>query len=429
MNGKVKNTLEGRAKGPAASALFSPSTIFLMVIIGVFSFSAFFVLSGFSDKFKSGNNGAAHVLSKSAIGYSGLLHLLKQNGHEVGISRASELSFEDDYSLRILSPTLGFYSEDLEDINFGTATLIILPKWNTRKDPKHKGWVRKRNTPYPDTYDTDAIELLLAPVIESIGIHRSKAATEKVSILPTLTFSNKAMHFYNFEKLQTIEIDNNKTLRPIIITNAGPLLVKVIDEGIYILSDPDFLNTHGLAKPDAPEFAHALLTMLQAETETSGFVFDLSLHGFSRSQNFIKLALTPPFLAATLCLLAMLMLIAWQAFMRFGAPIKSGREIALGKLSLIYNAANFIKLAGRDYKMAPDYAKLTKKLAAERLHIPSGLSDTELNERLDVYSRHTKTDTNWSALAGEAKPTNAASLMLAARKLYKWRGDITHERK
>ena len=426
MSGKVKNTLGGRQKSAGAAAVFNPRTIMLMIIIGVFSFSAYFVLAGFSDRFKSGDNGASHVLSKSAIGFSGLLHLLKQNSQDVDISRAAELSGTESYGLRILSPALGFVTDDLEDVNISSSTLIIMPKWVTQKHPKHKGWVRKRNTPYSDAFGKNSLSSLLGPVIEDVSIQRSAAETEKVTILPSIELGNeKDIHFYNFSKLQTISGDG---LRPIIVTSAGTLLAKVIDEDIYILADPDFLNTHGLAQPDMPEFALSLLTMLERDSGSSGFLFDLSLHGFSRSQNFIKLALTPPFLAATLCLLAMLILIAWQAFMRFGAPVKSGREIALGKLSLIYNAANFIKLAGREYKMAPDYMRLTRKLVADRMHIPSGLSEAEIIKRLDVYSRHAGSNISWAELEAETKtPRNATGLMQSARKLYQWRGEITHE--
>ena len=427
MSKPIRNTLEGRKQGGAVQAIFNPRTIILLVILGVFSFGSYFTLAGFSGDLKSGNNGGAHALSKSAIGYGGLLHLLKQNDNEVELSRAYVLRDEDRYQVRIISVTSGWFSKGLEEMVLDTPTLIILPKWRTRDHPKQKGWVQRVNTPFTDTIDLNRLSKLLTPIVENIEMKRSDAKSEKMSILASVNLgTDEDINFYNFERLQTI---GSGDIIPVIVSDKGTLIAKVPDTEIYILSDPDFLNTHGLALTDRAEFAMAIMQMIEEETGASGYVFDLSLHGFVRSQNLIKLALTPPFLAATLCLLAMGLLIAWQALSRFGDPVLSKRSIAMGKLSLIINAAGFIKLAGREFKMAADYAELTRKIALDRLHIGSILPEKDKIKRLNTYSQHADADTNWSELEAEkSRPANAAELMQNARKLFKWRGDITHER-
>lgn len=425
MNTPVKNTLEGRGQKAASVAVFNPRTIFLLIMLGVFSFSAYFVLAGFSDKFKTGNNGSAHVLSKSAIGFGGLMHLLQQENENISLSRTVELRREDRKYLRIVTLPQRAHETKLRDLKLNSPTLIILPKWNTKSDPKHKGWVTKRNNPSPDVVSKSRVDAQLNVLLDGAKMYRREIANEKISIYPrTGVVSGEKDHFYSFPKLQTITGDK---LLPIIISDYGPILSKLKDKDIYILSDPDFLNTHGVANPDRAEFALEVLNMLSEEQNTNGYVFDLTLHGFGSSQNFIKLALTPPFLSLSLCLLAVAFLIAWQAMVRFGAPIQTGRHIALGKLSLIYNAADFIKLAGRDYKMAPEYVKLTKRLAAESLHFPQGMSEEETTKRLDMYSRHAKTNISWSELEAKlSSATNAASLMQGAQKLYHWRGALPH---
>ena len=101
----------------------------------------------------------------------------------------------------------------------------------------------------------------------------------------------------------------------------------------------------------------------------------------------------------------------------------------MGKLSLILSAAGFIKLAGREYKMAEDYADLTRKIALDKLHIASALPEKDKTKRLDAYSKHADADSDWTSLNAEkTNPENANDLMNNARKLFKWRGDITHER-
>ncbi len=427
MNGPVKNILEGRTSKAGSGAIFNPRTLLFLIILGVFSFGAYFTLSGFSGDLKSGNNGGAHVLSKSAIGYGGLLHLLKQNGKPVELSRAYVLRGSQRYQIRIISLSSDWFGSNIDEMVLDTPTLIILPKWQTRKHPKQPGWVQKLNAPDKDTVNLKTVSRVLENIVGKIEINRSEAQGEKLTISPSAWLETDAdINFYNFEQLQTID---GVDLVPVIVSDKGTLLAMEPDLGIYILSDPDFLNTHGLAKPDRAEFAWAIMKKLEEKTRSSGFVFDLSLHGFVRSQNLIKLALTPPFLAATLCLLAMGVLIAWQAMSRFGDPVKTDRQTAMGKLRLIINAAEFVKLAGREYKMAPAYAELTKNIAREKLHISPALPETELDKRLDLYAKHSRAKTSWTKLdSAKYQPKNAGELLHNAQELYQWRGDITHER-
>ncbi len=427
MSGPLQNTLEGRKASKTVGAIFNPRTVLLLIILGVFSFGAYFTVSGFSGDLKSGNDGGSHALSKSAIGYGGLLHLLKQNGKQVDVSRSFVIHGDKRYQVRIVSLTSGWFSNDIDKMVFDTPTLIILPKWQTRKHPTQRGWVQKLNTPDNDTVSLERMARLLKDVVGDVVVKRSAAKSEKLTIPPSSWLeTGEDINFYNFEQLQTISGDN---LISVIVSDKGTILAMEPDLDIYILSDPDFLNTHGLANPDRAEFAYDVLRILEENTKSAGFVFDLSLHGFVRAQNLIKLALTPPFLAATLCLLAMGVLIAWQAVSRFGDPAKTGRVIALGKLSLIINAAGFIKLAGREYKMAPAYADLTKDIVREKLHISTAISETQLDKRLDIYAKHARADTSWTELdAQKNQPKNAADLLHNAQKLFKWRGDITHER-
>lgn len=427
MSKAIQNTLEGRKRSTAAAAIFNPRTIILLVILGVFSFGAFFTLSGFSGDLKSGNNGGAHALSKSAVGYGGLLHLLKQNDNTVDVSRSYVLRDDAKYAVRIVSLTGGWFSNDLEEMVLDTPTLIIMPKWRTRKHPKQKGWVQRLNKPNPDIINLKQLANMLEPVVEDIEFMRSEEQGEKIAIFASASLgTDEDINFYNFERLQIIE---GEGLIPIIASDIGILVGQIPDTEIYILSDPDFMNTTGLAQADRAEFAYSILQMIEEVTGANGYVFDLSLHGFVRSQNLIKLALTPPFLAATLCLLAMGFLIAWQAKSRFGDPARASGNLAMGKLSLIMNAAGFIKLAGREYKMAADYADLTRKIALDTLHIPSALPEKDKTKRLDTYSKYASADTDWTDLNAEkASPENANDLMRNARKLFKWRGDITHER-
>ena len=108
-----------------------------------------------------------------------------------------------------------------------------------------------------------------------------------------------------------------------------------------------------------------------AEADPMRVDFDLTFHGFGGKTNVIKVLTQPPFLAATLCLLAAGGLIAWQAFSRFGDPLQVQRDYALGKFSLADNAARFIRIAGREPNMAGDYVQLVRKQLIKDLDLGS----------------------------------------------------------
>ena len=426
MNSRVENTLTGRSATAAESPIFRLRTIALMILIGVFSFGAYIVLSGFSSDLRSGNNGGQHALSKSSVGFGGIYHILQNNGYVVNISRDSSLDYTGDSALRIVSlPVSQYFRADLDDIDLDSPTLIILPKWNTARLPKKKGFVQKQNAPSEPVLATKSVQKAIGTVLKNPKLERTKSGT-KISIIPGSRLGNKsAINVYNFDQLQTLKADD---LVDIISSEQGIILGKVLDQPIYILSDPDFLNTYGLTDINRAQLGIDFLEYMSFESGTSSYLFDLSLHGFTNSRNLIKLALTPPFLGVSLCLLAIAALVSWQAVMRFGAPVRAGREIALGKLALIDNAARFIKRDGRERNFSEDYAKLNAKLVAEALNIPSGLGQTEMTARLDSYSKHAKTDQNWTELAAQSRNAkNNTDLMQKARNIYKWRGDITNE--
>ena len=70
---------------------------------------------------------------------------------------------------------------------------------------------------------------------------------------------------------------------------------------LILVFDPDLLNNYGMAKQANAVLAERIVQAALRGTE-SKIVFDLTLAGYARSQSLLELAFTPPFLAATLCL-------------------------------------------------------------------------------------------------------------------------------
>lgn len=80
-------SVEAQARPPE---VFSTRVAVILFLVGVFSFSAFITLSTFAPDFTDGNDGQAHALSKSAIGYAGAVKLLKSQGTQVQVSRTGQ---------------------------------------------------------------------------------------------------------------------------------------------------------------------------------------------------------------------------------------------------------------------------------------------------------------------------------------------------
>jgi hypothetical protein len=121
-------------------SLFSPKVVLGMIVAGIFAFSAFIVLSTYAPDLQSGDNGQAHALSKSAVGYGGMVRLLRELNEPVVVSRR-DLS-RDQPALIIFTPAPNVSRDAyVKAAQLSSRTLVVLPKWRGSVDPKHPGWV------------------------------------------------------------------------------------------------------------------------------------------------------------------------------------------------------------------------------------------------------------------------------------------------
>jgi len=424
MSRAPKNTLEGRAVKKAVSGIMNPVTIISLVLISVFAFAALIVLSGYADNWRDKDNGRAHAFSKSGIGFAGLSQLLTAEGNDVVFDR-TEGEEGEAYALKIITLSRPLTKSLSEDFDLSSPTLIVMPKWVTSRMYEHKGWRRIVRAPIGPTYETLNFAKALPESAGDVTFHsgyRLKDSYELTKIeawLPSLATANVA-------HLQTLK---GGYLDPLIKTDEGVILAKITDAPVYILSDPDFLNTLGIAEEDRARFAVQLLESIAEweEAEYDIFIFDLIKHGFGNTDNIIKYLLRPPFLAATLCLIAAGLLIGWQAFARFGDPETNIPDYALGKSTLADNAARFIKIAGRETKMAPGYVALIRRRAAKDMNL-QGQTESDIDRVLNRRGENRKLEESWDEVTRAAQnPTDNTSLLQAARKLYDWKQEISNE--
>jgi hypothetical protein len=461
-------SVEGRAEaGQDSSPAFSVSIILGLVVVGVLSFAAFIVLSAFADDLRKPEDGGTHALSKSAVGFAGIVSLLQGDGRAIRLSRGSLGETSGSTEMGVLTPDVGQIVSAEDVAGAWGGVLIVLPKWDAWPDDEHPGWVRSDGL--ANSADVERVLQALdkgfivgqAPgasdvtlkVEDGVGGDIAAGRIERlqtmvsIDIEPILTDGNDRMVLgvlrpdYGVDPATLEEgpapeqetVDEAEEFRSVEENTgeASPEDSEWVDpEGydygrrIFVLSEPDLLNTKGLASVATANAGLRVIEMIAPDKQP--VIFDMTLHGMERSRSFMKLLLEPPFLPAVLCLafaggLMAVNAIAGQMRMR------SGREIALGKATLVENSALLVSMVGRDVHMGRRYAAMTRLLAATAAGAPVRSSEAQQTAMLDAASRGAH-ETRFSELAAEvAAAQTPSALASAANKLFRWRQEIGRE--
>jgi hypothetical protein len=414
---------DGAAGGP-----FSPRAVLAIILVGVFSFSAFSVLSTYAPELRSGHDGRGHPLSRSADGFGGLVALAREAGLPVRIARGAPPPGARS-SLRVLTVEAGgdpaALKKALADKAYAGRTLVILPKWETRPDPRRPGWTQLR--PGAAGAMADLTDLTALPE----GTLERHKGTDPAVVLKSRSGVLLAPGNYPIGAIRSLTVIAGGDWRPILTDGAGlPVLAESSgDPDLFVLADPDLMNTQGLRSLERARLAIAVLDGLR---HGGPVVFDVTLNGFSSARGLLRLAFEPPFLAATLCAAAAL-LMALHAAVRFGPAAAPQRALALGKRALVDNSAALLRLARREPAMAGPYAELTRRAVARAVGAKASgagaLDKAELDAAIDRMAVRAGRAPQAAALTAEAgRARDVAALMAVARKLYDFRRGMTRER-
>ncbi len=399
--------------------VFSPRVAIILFLVGVFSFSAFITLSTFAPDFMDGNDGQAHALSKSAIGYAGTVKLLKAQGTQVQVSRTGPTGLST--TLVVLTPQSKVTLEDIERLAH-TNALIVLPKWLPVQSFTRPGWVRE-SSPYSETTVAEILKDIAPKARIKQETGAAAPALQAEANNAWLTKDPGTLRPGKIAELQTVVAPE---LIPLVTTKDGKTVLGVVrdreEPAIYVLTEPDLLNNQGIADVATARAGMAMLAALNGDGDP--ITFDVTLNGFERSRSLLKLALQPPLLAATLSFVIVAAMLAWRAATRSGPTARGKRAIALGKRTLADNSAALIRLAGRDHTMAPRYAQMVRTVVAEQIHVARDASETT-NAELDRIAQSRGVPATYSELAAEAAAaTTATETLNTARRLHAWTGDM-----
>jgi hypothetical protein len=404
--------------GEGSRPIFKARTAITLVLVGVVAFSAFVTLLAYAPDLDRDGHCRPNVYSRCAIGFAGLAALVKQDGAPMLTSRGKFPPGRTE-GLLIVTPEPGM-GADVGSLEFSGPILVVLPKWNALSDPNHPGWGLKQGLlpaemmPKKDLLDTVSIERRAAAPARPRLTGAAGTPFEGVTLTPGPIAS-----------LQTVKASG---WTPVITDDAGKVvLAQGPSSRIFLLSDPDLLNTQGLANLDTLGSAVALVRGLRVGD--GPVIFDVSLNGYKAERSPLRLMFDPPFLAVTLCLVAAMILAGLQSAFRFGPVRRPQRVLALGKEALTDNSAQLIRLAKREPNMAPPYVALTQNAAARAVGAPRELTGDALTRFLDRMAAQRGLADSLTGLGAEAgHVAGRAGLTALAQRLYRWRLEMTRER-
>ena len=474
----------GTRRPSVTSVLFRPLTLISLILIGFFAFGALIVLSGFAADFRKAPPGQATPRSVSAVGYKALSNYLEKIGYDVQETRGKRKAYDRENRLVIYTPSRPTRRlAKIIEAEGDAINLVILPKWSVgqmiprRNEETKKGWARKTSTeglnsvsqfaflmedipvirrndnPSPDAevffntpsthnsqnnYQPDFKDLQyfdlktrwtdyrkeLAEIqrLKKEEIRRKTAEAKGETYKPKKKKEKKRSRTDDSDEKETKPSKPLPKHDAILKIDDRVVLIKLEDTQTYVLSEPDLINTMAFRTQGGAQLTNDILdsVIYDASSQAISVDFDVSLHGIEANRNIVKLMVTPPFLAATLCLLAAGGLVGWQGFNRFGDPARLRPDFAQGPVSLAQTAAEFMSVANRAHKTGNNYAALVRRQTAAELGLKARTTD-DIDILLDAREKRLKIRPNFADLNRSISSADTLSYGQYAQALTTWR--------
>ncbi|OHV24237.1 hypothetical protein EOS93_26715 [Rhizobium sp. RMa-01] len=247
-----------------------------------------------------------------------------------------------------------------ESSRYALPTLIILPKW--RGSVSTDGVASAAGL-----VDLDDIRGELDRIgYSDLSLDRSEKGFEEAHprLKPDQPISIALYHAQTFDLASLPSF-----CRELAGTLTGALLVHCENHNqVYLLSDPDLLNNHGLALADNASFAASLVTLLRGAAEkrpvyldTAGLPLDSEKpvdegKSYERSASDLKRFFAYPLSVIWGTLIVVAAICFWRGAYRFGPPLRgASANIELSKTAAIDAMARLLRLSGNDGRMAGQF--------------------------------------------------------------------------
>jgi len=357
------------------------------------------------------------TFSRSAIGYAGIADVLQRLDIPVVKSRYDSLGKLTAGSVLVIAePLPGAKTEEtMRTLLKADTILLVLPKWTGQPSKQKSGWLGEAEA-WP-TPDVNWALHLVAPQADVLEVDHAAWTTNVLNLAPGLEAPIRLMH--------------GDRLQPLIGDADGMLLGRLTDRKrlIWVLSDPDVISNHGLARAGNAALAVAMIARLRSGS--GSVVFDETIHGFvTEPANPILLLFRFPFVMATIQGAIAIALLLWATLGRFGTPQPAPPPLSAGRQGLLENIAKLIEFTGHREVMVRRYVLETVRDVARQLHAPRELSTAALIGWLQRVGKARGVDTDCGALIreaeilGESRRRNPAPLVRLARQIHRWKGEI-----
>ncbi|NEJ72756.1 hypothetical protein GR197_19805 [Rhizobium phaseoli] len=320
----------------------------------------------------------------SPLGSKGLQVWLEAKGIAIVRSNAHVTKARSQISLRILSLPLskdeagaprdkaaapgadeqtgeaGLESWSYEAINHELPTLITMPKW--RGSVLKDGVARQSDlVALADIHEEldkiDPLDFRLdryGPDFEQAQPSLEPGQPVKIALYEAQTFDRESLP---------------RRCHELAGMPSGALIVQCEDNPfVYLLSDPDLLNNHGLALADNAAFAVSLIQHLRGAGETRPVYLDTAGQpldsekpvdegkSYERSGSDLQRFFAYPLSIIWGMLLVVAAICFWRGACRFGPPLReASANIELSKTAAIEATARLLRLSGNDGRMAGQF--------------------------------------------------------------------------
>lgn len=422
---------------PVGANPFSRWSVLGIVLFSCALFIALLWMIGTGTGFSETNDGQAHAEGRGLNGYAAMADYLERRGYAVRKSRNEGAL--DKPGLLVLTPPPFTDGRDIEKIvakrRYIGPTLVITPKWygfgptpKQREKGAKKGWVNLNGVQLAQwkgfldsvTVGSDFLEAKTPPARwAGFGIEGQLPA-------------------------RWLAWGKGDDVVPLVIGGKGRILVGYMaDDGVYpdleaasghvyaaeepdddlhpimVVFEPDLVDNWGMADARSARLIDSLVAD-SGIRPGAPITFDLTLNGFGRAQNLLTLAFTPPFLAATLCLMLAAVVLGWRAFLRFGPPVTSGRAIAFGKRALVANSAGLVRRTGRLHLLSGPYVDHARERLVRTLALARTLDGPDADAAIDraLHSRDPDAEPFSAIVARLRTARRPQDLVKAARDLH-----------
>jgi hypothetical protein len=358
------------------------------------------------------------TFSRSAIGHAGIFDVLQRLDIPVIKSSSNSLGRLGRGGVLVLAePDASLRKDDaIGQLLKAEKVLFVLPKWMGLPSQQNPGWlqaVRQRSIADPQW----AVRLV-APRVDVVREDGTVLwTTNELGLAPDLR--------------TPLQLISGTGLRPVIAGEQGMLVGELVERNrrILVLSDPDVIANHGLAREGNAALAVALIKRLRGASGT--VVFDETIHGYTAAaENPFSLFFRFPFVIATVQGVIAVALLLWATLGRFGAPQSVPPPLTAGRAGLLQNMAKLIEFTGHQQAMVRRHVEETMRHVARQLHAPRALAGDALVAWLKRVGGARGVTVDCGALLQQARELGVsgrrdqASLVRLARDTHRWQGEM-----